>query len=101
MTQDFERRLERIEKKLDEKIVYRDVYQAERDAIRAEIAHVTAAATKETEAAKNLINEKIENVELRVGGLETGRKVVVGLMATFLTTLIGGIILLLLQSPAT
>lgn len=94
---DFERRLARIEEKLDQKIVWRDVYNAEQTAIREAIANATTNATRETEAAKNLIVEKVKGVEEDVSDLKEWRKTIYALIATAYLALIGAVLLFLLQ----
>lgn len=97
MDPDVERRLSRIEAKLDSKVIYADVYKAQMDAIKDAIANSTANATRETEAAKNLIVEKVSNVEEDVNDLKEWRKTIYALIATAYLALIGAVLLFLLQ----
>lgn len=55
MEPDLERRLERIEKKLDERVVFRDVYDANQRAMWDAIARAESASTRETDRAAELM----------------------------------------------
>lgn len=96
---EIERRLGRIEKKFDDgKIIYRDIHDRDIERLDGDIDSALRESTAATEAAAKLIMSKLDSLGSRVKNLEDGRKVLVGLMASFLVTLITGIILLLLQT---
>lgn len=106
--QALEVRLQRIEKKLDERVVYRDVYEAEKNAIRQAIAHAMATTDRETKAAAGLLTESIDNVnerakerdtvlDKRLASLEGWRTTVYALIATNLVGLIIGLVMFLLN----
>lgn len=108
MSDALEIRLQRIEKKLDERVVYRDVYEAEKNAMREAIAHAMATTDRETKAAAGLLTEAIENVDerakdrdnvldKRVESLEGWRTTVYALIATNLVGLIIGLVMFLLN----
>lgn len=77
---------ERMERKLDDKIVYKDVYRAEKDALREALG---AAALASAERDKSLKED--------VDDLKAWRKTIYVLIATAYLGLIGAILTFLLN----
>lgn len=95
---DVLRRLGRIEGKLDNRVVYKDTYEAERAALREGIASVAELASQQIAAGAAVQNEKIGNIEDDVTDLNKWRTTVYALIATSYVALLGGLILYLIQS---
>lgn len=90
-------RLDRIERKLDEKVVYKDVYRSDLDRIeeliRSAVREIGAAAT----GVANTHGAEIANLKQRTTGLEQWRTAVYGMIAVAYFSIIGGVILFFVQ----
>lgn len=98
--EDILRRLARVEAKLDEKVVYQDVYKAEKEALRDTIAGVARLASSEIVAATGRINDRVDGVVEDVDDLKAWRKTIYALIATSYVGLLATILMYLLQNSA-